>query len=243
MRKAHNTTIWTDEMLEFLKNNFSTLTNRQLSEHLGLKITVTRHKLYQLGFKRMELEYWTPEMVDFLKANYYKMGDTEIAEVFNQKYPKKKGWSKKHIDKKRSQLGIKRNFLQIERIKSQNLDRYRLAQKKSLQNKAFAPEGDIRVWRKCKVIKLNGRFVPLAPVVYKQHFGSVPIGHVVTFKDGNHHNCSPDNLTTISRSQLAAQNANPEKSGRSIREFYRKQKLRYKLGLSSIYDAKEKRHV
>jgi hypothetical protein len=108
MRKSWNKIQWTNDQLKFLKKNFYKLTNRKLADALGLKLTSVRTKCYELGLKRMELEYWTKEQVRFLRQNYKKIGDLELAEIFNQKWHKDKGWSKKHIEKKRRYLGLKR---------------------------------------------------------------------------------------------------------------------------------------
>lgn len=94
----YNKIVWTDEMDQYIFNNWDNKTNKQIAEGLGLKLTVVRTRIYSLGLKRMELEYWTPSQVLFLMENYKEMGDTEIAEIFSQEWPeKKKGWSKKHI--------------------------------------------------------------------------------------------------------------------------------------------------
>lgn len=109
---------WTDQDIQFLKDNFSSMTSFELAKALGKKRTIVRMKYKQLGLKKMDLEYWTDEMVKFLIDNYKNIGDVEIAEIFDLRYPKKKGWSKKHISKKRSQLDLIRSPQEIQKIKS-----------------------------------------------------------------------------------------------------------------------------
>ena len=116
MKKTWNKIDWTDKRLKFLKENFNTMTNQQLADSLGLKITSVRHKCYELGLYKMTLEYWTDEQVDFLLKNYKEKGDTELAEIFNKKWYKDKGWTKKHIEKKRRYLKLKRTPEEIARI-------------------------------------------------------------------------------------------------------------------------------
>ena len=113
--------IWTDDMISFLKINFLNMTNQQLADALGLKLTKVREKCYELGLKRMELEFWSKEQVDFLLAYYEIMGDVEIAEIFNQLYAKKKGWTFKHIEKKRRYLKLRRTRTQVKKIKNSGL--------------------------------------------------------------------------------------------------------------------------
>lgn len=95
--------------IQFIKANFQSMTNEAIAAALGLKKTSVRMKAYELGLQRMELEYWPPEAVEFLKANFHKIGDREMCRLFNAGYPKQKGWTTKHIQKKMSQLKLNRN--------------------------------------------------------------------------------------------------------------------------------------
>src|SRR5688572_22780245 len=108
---------WTKAEINFIKKNFFRLTNPQLANALGLTLTLVRTKCYEMGLKRMELEYWTPAQIRFLKKNYGKYGDKELAEIFNKKWKKKKSWTLKHIEKKRLYLKLKRTPQQLRKIK------------------------------------------------------------------------------------------------------------------------------
>ena len=92
---VYNETVWTDDMLCFLKANYQSMTNSELANALNLRLTTTRTKLYELGLKRMDLEYWNDDQIYFLKKFYKVLGDTEIAELFNVFYNKNKGWRQK----------------------------------------------------------------------------------------------------------------------------------------------------
>ena len=59
--------IWEDKDIKFLKDNYKNLTNPQLAKGLGIKLTTCRKKLYELGLKRMEMEYWNDEMINFIR--------------------------------------------------------------------------------------------------------------------------------------------------------------------------------
>lgn len=96
------------------------LTNPQLAKALGLRLTVTRNKMRELGLKRIEMEYWNEEMIIFLKENYKTIGDVEIAEIFQEKFPKNKPWRKQHIRKKRAYLNLHRTKKEIDDIISKN---------------------------------------------------------------------------------------------------------------------------
>jgi hypothetical protein len=115
-----NATLWTPEMLMFLKENYQVKTNPELAKGLGLRLTVTRNKLRELGLKRIEMEYWNDEMISFLKNSYKTIGDVEIAELFEKHWPKNKKWTKNHISKKRRYLKLDRTAEEIFAIASKN---------------------------------------------------------------------------------------------------------------------------
>lgn len=115
-----NATAWTHKMIKFLKDNYQSMTNRQLAKALNLRLTVTRNKLRELGLKRMDLEYWSKAQIEFLGKNYKKMGDVEMMEVFIKRWPKLKGWKRGAIWKKRKQMGLIRTAKQKAKLASKN---------------------------------------------------------------------------------------------------------------------------
>lgn len=106
--QGNNRIIWTEEMNQFLRDNFFKMTNPQLAAGLGLKLTVVRHQCYRLGLKRIEMEYWTNEQLQYLIENYKKKGNGEIADDLNKLFPKKKLWTHNHIVKKMKYLKLSR---------------------------------------------------------------------------------------------------------------------------------------
>ena len=102
-------------MIRYLKKNYRK-TNRELADAIELRLTVTRNKLRELGLKKMELEYWNPKMVEFLKKSYRVLGDVEIMEFFQKCDPKRKGWKRGAIWKKRKQMGLIRTPAQKAKI-------------------------------------------------------------------------------------------------------------------------------
>lgn len=200
---------------KFLRENYQSMTNRELADALGMKITRTRTFLYEMGLKRMEMEYWTEEQIEFLKANYKRIGDTEMAEIFEKTWPKNKKWSKKHIEKKRRYLKLKRTAKQIEGIKKRAIKAgvYAEVVKKMWQTRGVTPVGEIHVWKRSggnplKVIKTEDGFAHLCREVWKKHHGEIPEGMVVTVKDGNTLNLNIDNLELMDRGELAQINKN-----------------------------------
>lgn len=114
--------IFSADDIAFIKANFASMTNQQIADALGLKKTRVRTKAYELGLQRMTLEYWPKQAVEFLKANYHCIGNTELVKIFTEKFPKKKGWSVSHIDKKLEQLNLKRSKMDWYCIKERNRD-------------------------------------------------------------------------------------------------------------------------
>lgn len=112
--------IFSEQEIQFIKDNFKKMTNEQIANDLGLKKTIVRTKAYELGLQRMELECWPNEAVFYLKANYHKIGDREMCRHFSEAFPKQKGWTSRQIQKKMSQLGLKRNKLHWYCIKERN---------------------------------------------------------------------------------------------------------------------------
>jgi hypothetical protein len=211
--KAWNAIEWTPQMIAFLKENYQDYTNKQLADSLGLKLTSVRMKLYELGYKRMDLEYWSIEQIKFLKSKYKTIGDTELAEIFNSKWKKNKGWNKKHIEKKRKQLNLKRTKEEINAINNKNIKsgRFAICPIKMWDKRGRTPVGALKVWkhidgRPLVVIKLKEGFVHYAPYLWKQLNGDIPEGMLVRLIDGNALNVVPENLKLVTRAEHAILN-------------------------------------
>ena len=186
IRGKYNKIVLEPHEEEFIKDNFFSMTNQELANALGLKLTKLRGFAYALGLKRMELEYWTETQVDFLKLNYKEIGDTELAEIFEIKWKKNKGWTKKHIEKKRRYLNLKRTTLEKKKIKHRNtqMGRFSECAKKKWETTGQAPIGEKRIWyhpdnTPFVVIKTKKGFVHYNPWLWKKHKGKIPDGFIV----------------------------------------------------------------
>lgn len=210
--QPHNKTNWTPAMLKFLHDNWQHMTNQQLADSLGLRLTNTRTKLYELGLYRMELEYWTKDQVKFLRKHYKQIGDVELAELFNKKWKKRKGWTNRHIEKKRRYLKLKRTEKQKRAIKERNRQqgRFSINHWKRWVGRVAA-EGDVRQWnvggRVLQVVKVRGRWRHMNRFVYENIFGQIPAGMAVVYKDGNPLNCQPDNLMLDTKAGVMTRNS------------------------------------
>lgn len=179
--KKHGKIELSKSEIKFLKDNFQTMTNQELANHLGLKLTKTRMVLYKLGLKRMKLEYWTDDQVDFLIKNYQTIGDVELAEIFNKKWHKEKGWTLKHIEKKRMYLKLKRTPEELENIFQRNLQsgRFKVCNQKRWEKTGSNPVGTIVFWKvrnypeKIPFIKTKLGYVHYHRWLYEQKHGKL----------------------------------------------------------------------
>lgn len=212
--KGSNRVIWEQWQVDFIRDNFHAMTARQLSDATGMALKNVRIKYYGLGLKKMKMQYWTTEQVRFLEDNYSGTGDTELSEMFSHRWAKDKGWSKKHIEKKRRYLGLKRTPEEKKAIHKRNTGKgyFEKCPVRAWETRGVAPVGEIRIrknarGRTYKVIKTKDGFVHYAPWLYAQAYGPVPRGRVVRLRDGNPENVTEGNLMLITRGQNAILNS------------------------------------
>jgi hypothetical protein len=182
-----------------------------MAKKYGCNICLIRKQCYELRLYRMRLNFWTDQQVAFLKANYKIMGDTELAELFNEKFKRRKHWTKKHIDKKRGYLKLKRTKKQIIEIEQRNLDQGRLNchMKKGKSNfltTGPAVQGEIRMYKYThgvitSRIRIGKRWIYWPRWAYKKHHGPIPKGYVIVMKDKNAYNTIPSNLEAVTREE------------------------------------------
>lgn len=176
--------------IQFIQDNFQKMTNDQIAAALGLRKTTVRTMAYSLGLKRMELEYWTNDQVEFLKQNYKSIGDVELAEIFENEWPKNKGWSKKHIEKKRRYLNLKRTQDQLKKVHERNKKSGRLAvaNKKRWEVTGSNEIGTILIWRMNQSpivhIKTESGYVHYNRWLWRKEYGTIPEGYNVVRKAG-----------------------------------------------------------
>jgi hypothetical protein len=182
--------IFSEQDIQFIKDNFHTMTNDAIAAALGLKKTRVRTLAYEMGLKRMELEYWTPTQVAFLKENYQSMGDVMIAEIFENEWPKNKPWTKKHIEKKRRYLALKRTKIELQEVHLRNKisGRLAVANRKRWEATGSNAIGTIVVWNcnsyKIAQIKTTNGYTSYNRWLWEQHHGAIPAGYNIVKKEG-----------------------------------------------------------
>lgn len=195
--------VWTKDEIKYIKDHFHSSTNVQLAKALNKKLTVLRAKCRELGLLHMQLEYWTEEQVQCLRELYQTIGDSQLAALFQERWPKNKGWTNKHIEKKRKYLKLKRTTGEEFLIRT---GRFNASDYKDFDGKQF-PEGKKRLWfRNGKyrwVIKIGKSFTPYHRYKWEKLHGPIPSDKKLLFKDGDTTNCRMSNLVLLSRSDLA----------------------------------------
>jgi hypothetical protein len=202
---------------QYILDNFNAKTNKEIALALNLKLSYVRKIAYSLGLFRIELEFWTSEQVNFLKENYEVIGDTELANIFQEKFKKTKTWNKKQIEKKRKYLNLKRTTLQIRAIRHRNIragmydDAYKKRKKRE--------ENTIVYWNTNEVlspfIKIEGKYYSWSRWTWIQNYGKIENGLKVVFKDGNNKNLLLENLELVTHGENARRNAIKSSQGLS----------------------------
>lgn len=213
---------WTQEMLQFIQDNFGSMDARPMAQALGVKTQTLRTKYYSMGLKRIEMEYWTDEQVTYLKDTYQLIGDKEMSRIYQERWPKTKQWTIKHIEKKRNYLGLHRSKQELQTIQQRNVDNgcFLLCPVKRWEKTGVAQEGEIRYCRThsgrmVPRIKMNGKWVFWARYIWEKLHGPIPKQHNVIFKDRDPYNLNIENLMMVSDADLSARNCQQSSTGLS----------------------------
>ena len=237
--------IFSEKDIAFVKANFKTMTNQQIADALGEKKTKVRMLAYSLGLKRMELQYWTTDQINFLKANYQSIGDVELAEIFNVKWYKNKGWTRNHIEKKRRYLNLKRTQQQLQYIQDRNVLAGRFSTEKANKARSLkqTPIGATTIWftehnLPYVVIKQKEGFVPYNRYLWQKKHGPIPKGSNVVLKpNANRTDYTVTDLELLTNAQLAFRNQS-HKVPDELKEVLRLSKKLNKLITKKKQDAK-----
>lgn len=105
---------------EYIKINFTVLTNSKIGHLLGIKASVVSNYAKSIGLTKRNVESWSKEAITYLKKNYRTKCSTEIAFDLGKRIPRERKWSKKIVDTKLNILGLKRTKADIEIIQLRN---------------------------------------------------------------------------------------------------------------------------
>jgi len=74
---------WSDEEIEFLKNNYGKMKIAEIAKALNKNVFTVKNKAIKLGLRKKPPK-WTQDEIEYLKSNYGKIPTTEIAEVLGR---------------------------------------------------------------------------------------------------------------------------------------------------------------
>jgi len=115
-QKCHK---WSAENDEFIKNNYATMTVKELAEYFGVKNKAMRARIERLNIKLRPLNRhlaveWTSDDLNFLHENWLYMQDKDIAEILGTD----RGFNKEVVFRKRHALGLKNKSKRIREEKT-----------------------------------------------------------------------------------------------------------------------------
>lgn len=190
------------EVTIWLRDNFEAYPfNPPLANLLNVGLGSLRgYLLYELQLRRMELDYWPEEAVAELRANFMTTGDTELALRFEQKYPKSKPWTKKHIEKKRKYLGLVRSNGALRSIAERQYGRE--ASTPAATYGTWAAQGEVRLWRATNGVwgarvKVGKKWLPAGRYFWEQTNGPVPAGFKLIHRDRDATNYALENMELV----------------------------------------------
>ena len=74
----------------------------------------------------------------------------------------------------------------------------------------------------------------LSRYIWRRHYGKIPKGRIIAFKDGNSQNCKLENLMMITRAENIRRNVNRQKASESAKKLWRIERMRVNSGLEPL---------
>ena len=217
---------YSEEVYEFVKNHVEGRNNKELADIVNarfdtqftessMKSYIGNHKLYRKtrgGYLTVYSKTFPEEIVAYIRNHYKGIGPKEMASVLNEKfgssYTKKQlaGYYKNH----KLNSGLDGRFQKGHQNPHKGDKTYRIPNSESTQFKrGNVPHNTLSVgaevideygYHKVKVAEPN-KWEFVHKRVWQQHFGDIPKGMMITFKDGDKDNLSPENLMLVSNEE------------------------------------------
>lgn len=87
MSKWHpNAHEYTDEEIEYIRNNFSVRNKKQIAEYIGVSLESLKHIMRKLGIKKFKHVPWSASEIEILIATYQARGATICAELLGRSF-------------------------------------------------------------------------------------------------------------------------------------------------------------
>lgn len=180
---------WTDEEIEVLRERYADTPTREIAQQLGRTETSTYQKALNLGLRKSE-QYLSSEAACRLDGEVGAACRFEKGHAPHNKG--KKGWKAggraKETQFKAGHRGGKAAAL-YQPIGSERLTKDGYLQRKVNDEMPF-----------------QKRWKMVHNLEWEKHNGPIPKGHIVTFRNGNKRDFSPENLELISRAENMRRN-------------------------------------
>ena len=199
---------FTEEIKQYIIEKSPYCNDKEIGEALGLTPhQVTHFRWYHNINSKYGKHKWTQEEGKFIRDNYQKLTDGQMAE----------------------KLGLKSTTILSYR-KTHHLEKRQRRHKPGHIMMQKGPSGKYYKWIKLE----DGRWVAYHRHLYQKHYGPIPGDKVLTFKDGDSLNTSLSNLKLTSKRAILLSNQDHEKSGKTLKAVWAKQKRRLAMGLSPV---------
>lgn len=226
--------LWTSEEEQFLKDNYQSLSNNELSIRLNRTLAAIKTKRKKLGIANRNTKKWTANEHELLKIIYpdnkaediAKFFNTSISSIHNQahrlglkksetfistmgklsaNHPNVKAtWYKKGHTP--ANKGRKQTeFMSAEAIEKTAKTRFKKGHIPKNHKEVGYERENREGYIEIKVSEPNV-FKLKHRLIWEQHNGKIPKGYNIQFKDGNRKNCDIENLYLISRRNQIREN-------------------------------------
>lgn len=182
LKKAVPRFRFTKEQIAEIKRDYATTMNQDLAQRFNCTIHAVHNAGFRLGLKKDK---------EFIRK--------VAKDNFTEDHPARKHWIKKGTSPPNKGKKQK-EYMSKEAIERTKRTRF----KKGHIPANAVPVGYERVDRDGYIyIKVEGKrkLVLKHRYIWEQHFGAIPRGNNIQFKDGNKHNCDIENLYMISRGE------------------------------------------
>lgn len=197
---APNKINYTKQQTAFIKGYYGKIPNTDILKQLNtmrdipVNMSSLRHYMRRIKLiKGVRLINWTAEQTAILLAKYKTVGNIELAKNLNRLKLSPRKFNKKHIEKKMVLLGLKRTADELLAIKDAHKEAGHYPGRVRAAEDGHVLTRIMNGIPHC-FVKVDGMYTKQVREVWKQHFGDIPKGFMIHFKDFNTLNTDPSNL-------------------------------------------------
>ena len=202
--------IWTTEKENILKKLYPKTLSSEIAKKLNVSVRAVYNKALCLGLKKDKTF-----IAKTARKNALLNGNLKKTQFKKGAVPHNKG-------KKQTE------YLSPEAIEKSKVTRF----KKGNTPHNAKYDGHERVTKDGYIfIRIKKRkYILKHHKIWQEHYGEIPKGHIIIFKDGNPLNCTIENLEAITRDENVIRNANCKGYSREIQKAdYARVKLQRKI--------------